>query len=105
MTRLEFMKALANHDWYYMFSDDPGVYRRGAASYDQLRSAAKLLDCPWSLNKVRKLVLNMIESRFTQSSEDADVYYRKGDRYSIKYSREDLISVEEEKEMLQWFKA
>ena len=105
MTRLEFMKALANHDWYHMFSDDPGVYRRGAASYEKLRSAAKLLDCPWSLNKVRKLVLNMIESRFTQSSEDVDVYYRKGDRYSIKYSREDLISVEEEKEMLQWFKA
>lgn len=105
MTRLDFMKALANHDWYYMFSDDQGVYRRGAASYEYLRSAAKLLDCPWSLNTISKLVLNMVEDKFTQSDEDVNVYYRTGDKYSIKYSREDLISVEEEKEMLQWFEA
>lgn len=105
MTRSEFMKALANHDWYYMFSDDPGVYRRGAASYNQLRSAAKLLDCPWTLNTIRKLVLNMIVSRFTQCSEDQNVYYRTGAQYPIKYERDDLISVEEEEEMLRWFKA
>lgn len=105
MTRLEFMKALANHDWYYMFSDDPGVYRRGAASYENLRSAAALLNCPWPLNTIRKLVLNYVTSRFNQSTEDPDVYYRIGDKYAVKYSRGDLISVEEEKEMLQWFEA
>ena len=36
----EFWDMLAGHDWYYMMSDDGGVYRRGEAVLSQLERIA-----------------------------------------------------------------
>lgn len=33
----EFEKALRNHDWYYDYSDDGSVWRRGLAEADNIR--------------------------------------------------------------------
>lgn len=40
MTLQEFYKELEKHDWYYYFSDDMGVDRRGAANLKRLESIA-----------------------------------------------------------------
>lgn len=36
----EFWDKLVSHDWYYSFSDDYGVYKRGQANQDKLRNIA-----------------------------------------------------------------
>jgi hypothetical protein len=36
----QFFNACALHDWHYNYSDDPGVYRRGADADTALRSQA-----------------------------------------------------------------
>jgi hypothetical protein len=41
MTLDEYKTALAKHNWYYQFSDDPRVYRAGESAGTQLFSAAK----------------------------------------------------------------
>ena len=35
---------LASHDWYYAYSDDGSVYRRGQAQYQELVKMQKVLD-------------------------------------------------------------
>lgn len=37
MTLEQFFDALKYFDWYYSFSDDGGVYRRGAVREEELR--------------------------------------------------------------------
>ena len=41
-------QKLLTHDWYYMYSDDSGVYRRGMEQADDIRALmtqAKSLGC------------------------------------------------------------
>lgn len=40
----EFDKLLASHDWYYSYSDDINVYRRGQTQYEKLVQEAKVSD-------------------------------------------------------------
>lgn len=40
----DYVRALKSHDWTYMMSDDPSVYRRGEASLKRLEQMAKKLD-------------------------------------------------------------
>ena len=59
----EFERALKNHDWYYDYSDDGGVWRRGMEENDKIRRMrARLIEqgqqsdvdrlwqqyCPWA---------------------------------------------------------
>lgn len=39
-----YRQMLAGHDWYYMFSDDPTVYRQGALVRTQLSHLRTELD-------------------------------------------------------------
>lgn len=41
MNIVEFYKELERHDWYYCWSDDSGVYRRGEADWNRLEGIAK----------------------------------------------------------------
>lgn len=41
MTLSEFYTELGYHDWYYEYSDDHGVWRRGREDYGRLVSIAK----------------------------------------------------------------
>ena len=44
-----YIQALRRHDWYYEWSDDPGVYRRGSAERDTLRRLRDQLDEGYSV--------------------------------------------------------
>jgi len=39
-----YIKLLKSHDWYYDYSDDHSVWRRGSEAYGRLRSMQKNLD-------------------------------------------------------------
>ena len=41
ITLIEFDKELARHDWFFDYSDDYGVARRGRAHLDQIHAWAK----------------------------------------------------------------
>lgn len=40
----EYRTKLAFHDWYYAYSDDGSVYRKGQAQYQELVKMQKVLD-------------------------------------------------------------
>ena len=41
MTLNEFYTVLANHDWYYQYSDDHRVWRNGQSNFDRIRMLSK----------------------------------------------------------------
>lgn len=40
----DYIKRLKSHDWYYDYSDDHSVWRRGQAAAGELRSMQKRVD-------------------------------------------------------------
>ena len=40
----EYRTKLASHDWYYQYSDDGSVYRKGRDQYQELVKMQKVLD-------------------------------------------------------------
>ena len=40
----DYMDKLRKHDWYYEYSDDHGVWRRGSDERDQLRRLQEEID-------------------------------------------------------------
>lgn len=41
MSEEEFMTMLRNHDWYYMYSDDHSVWKRGQAESAAIMAAMR----------------------------------------------------------------
>lgn len=41
MNATEFRKLLSTHDWYYNYSDDHSVWRKGQAEWQAIASAMK----------------------------------------------------------------
>ncbi len=40
----EYISLLVKHDWFYMMSDDPSVFREGQSSLSKVERAKKLLE-------------------------------------------------------------
>ncbi len=49
MTIALYEKCLASHDWFYDFSCDYSVYRKGRAEKEQLQRMQKLYDADFTL--------------------------------------------------------
>ena len=41
MDLAEYYKSLKNHDWYYNYSDDHGVWSKGSREYARLQAIAQ----------------------------------------------------------------
>lgn len=41
ITPHEFYQELENHDWFFRYSDDGNVYRRGEANWERIQDLAK----------------------------------------------------------------
>ena len=44
-----YRKALANHDWFYHYTEDHRVWKAGQASWDRIRSMQPNLDNDYSI--------------------------------------------------------
>lgn len=83
-----FETALQNHDWYYDYSEDPGVWRRGSAELKKLQAQSEALKCPFGLNELRMFVYDMIVENFEE--REPRRYYRKGGRSQVSVSLYEL---------------
>ena len=100
--RSEFAKKLKSHDWYYGYSDDHSVWKRGRAAAERLREDANTLVCPFDMNLLCKWAHNMIIEQFAE--EAPGEWYRQPRKYkSIAPAKlEDLISQAQHDEITEW---
>ena len=102
MERAEFGTKLRQHDWYYGYSDDYSVWRRGQQARKDLQTAHTELDCPFSMGELRKWTYNMILEEFEEM--EPGKWWRVPRKYSCiaPTKREDLITQAQHDEITQW---
>ena len=107
VTRSLFKDMLANHDWYYAFSDDHRVYNRGRESYYALMDAARALKCPWTLFKMQKYISGLVVTNYYQPDTSKNEWYHNSTtntRWSIGITEDMLLSEEEYNKINSWIK-
>ena len=102
MERAEFGSKLKTHDWYYAYSDDHRVWRRGTEASGRLRAASEELNCPFDMGILKQWAHNMIVGQFAE--EAPGEWYRQPRIYKsiapVKF--EDLITQAQHDEITNW---
>jgi hypothetical protein len=52
---MSFIDKLKTHDWYYQYSDDGNMYRRGKAEDDEIKSILKRIEFEYTEEYVKKI--------------------------------------------------
>ena len=103
MERSEFGSKLKTHDWYYGYSDDHSVWKRGQAASARLRQAHESLSCPYDMNTLMNWAHKMILEEFAE--EEPGAWYRQPRKYKCvaPTKREVLMTRKKHDEITQWF--
>ena len=96
------LQALRNHDWYFMYSDDHNAWKRGRVRQRVLRERVERLNCPWSLDELRRAVQEMVLEDFAE--EEPGKWYRQPRKYRniAPTKREDLMHRADQVQILAW---
>ena len=96
------LESLRNHDWYYMYSDDGRVYRRGMQRTTELRERMQSLECPFTMDELRMTAHKMIVEEFAE--EEPGKWYRQPRKFKsiAPTQREDLITQDEYTKIMEW---
>ena len=99
------LTQLTRHDWYYEYSDDHRVWRRGHLRQRELLDELKRLKCPHSVADVRMSVQDMILEDFVE--EEPGKWYRHPRKYKsvAPARRENLIERGRAEEIIAWIRA
>jgi len=100
------MKTLYNqlkwHDWYYGYSDDHRVWKKGQLSQNHLVKLLESLNCPYPINDLRMAVQDMVVDLFVE--EKAGRWYRKPHTYKnvAPVKRSQLLLRANQVQVLAW---
>ena len=100
--RTVFAKRIKSHDWFYGYSDDHSVWRRGHAESNALRKMHGELDCPFTMAELRGWAHNMILEQFAE--EEPGCWYRQPRKYKsiAPTPREELMPQALHDEITHW---
>lgn len=93
---------LAAHDWYFGYSDDHRVWKRGQAAQNHLRKLLENLECPFRMQDLRMAVQEMVVDLFEE--EKPGHWYRKPHTYKnvAPVKRTDLLLRADQVQILAW---
>jgi hypothetical protein len=96
------LERLRNHDWFYAYSDDHRVWKRGCQALKSLSVDLRQLDCPYDIGDIRMTVQNMILEDFVE--EEPNRWYRTPRKYKnvAPTQRHGLIERARAEEILEW---
>ena len=96
------LETLRNHDWYYAYSDDHGVWKRGRARLTALRERVESLNCPYTLDELRMAVQGMVLEDFAE--ESPGMWYPNPRKYKniAPTKREGLLHRADQVQILAW---
>ena len=102
LTRSHFAKALRSHDWYYGYSDDGNVWRRGYNQSMNLAVQHADLKCPWPMRQLRLWSYRAILEDFVEVAPGE--FYRDPTRtkFIAATRRDDLLTRAEYDEITEW---
>jgi hypothetical protein len=109
-------ERLRNFDWYYGYSDDNRVWRKGRLRLQELSRDLEGMECPYSLTELRQVVHEQVEDLYEWFDTDEDLpRTRPGGFYKpelrLKYasiaptSEDDMIARKRYSEIADWITA
>ena len=99
------LERLRNHDWFYAYSDDSRVWKKGREKEKLLQEDMKNRECPYPLGDVRMTVQNMILEDFTERETNRWFRDPENSRNFAPVMRRDLIERERAEEIIQWIES
>ena len=96
------LERLTNHDWYYAYSDDHRVWKRGDQRHKDLYNELVKRECPYNMGDIRMTVHKMILEDFTEREPNRWFRDPENGRSSSPVMRRDLIERERAEEILRW---
>jgi len=93
---------LKNHDWYYGYSDDHRVWKRGLTAQNKLTATLQHLNCPYGISDLRKAVQEMVVEEFVEENPDCWYRYPRKSRNIAPVKREDLLHRADQVQILAW---
>ena len=99
------LTQLARHDWFYEYSDDHRVWKRGHLRHKELVDELNRAECPYNIAEVRMSVQEMILEDFVE--EEPGKWYRHPRKYKAvaPTRRENLIERSRAEEVIAWIRA
>ena len=96
------LERLTNHDWYYAYSDDHRVWKRGDHRHKDLYNELVKRECPYNMGDIRMTVHKMILEDFTEVEPNR--WYRDPEkkRRVAPAQRTELIERSQAEEILGW---
>tara|TARA_R100000664_G_C2758642_1_gene147720 strand:+ start:4145 stop:4462 length:318 start_codon:yes stop_codon:yes gene_type:complete len=96
------LETLRNHDWYYMYSDDHRVWKRGRARQDELKKRVDGLNSPYTLSELRRAVQDQVFEDFAE--EEPGQWYRQPRKYKniAPTQRGELMHRADQVQILAW---
>lgn len=99
----EFEKKVRTHDWYYDYSDDPSVWRRGRGELEELRKLHADLKCPFALTELMKWHYNMVKDvTFFENLDDGLWYQDPKPKYAAGVTANQLIDELTQNKITKW---
>ena len=96
---------LKGHDWYYGYSDDHRMWKKGQLVQNHLRELVKTLGCPYPLNELRMAVQGMVVEDFEELTPGN--WYPKGNTYKhiAPTKRSGLLHRADQVQVLAWIES
>ena len=96
---------LKGHDWYYGYSDDHRVWKRGQRMQNHLRKLLESLNCPYPMGDLRMAVQEMVVDLFVE--EEPGRWYRKPHTYKnvAPVKRSQLLLRADQVQILAWIES
>jgi len=96
------LERLRNHDWFYAYSDDHRVWKRGEQRTKELYSELVKRECPYNMGDIRMTVQKMILEDFTEVETNRWSRDPEKTRYVAPAQRSELIERSRAEEVLRW---
>jgi len=102
---MSLFQRLKNHDWFYGYSDDHRVWRRGRQRQKELARDLEGMNCPYNLAEIRMTVQDMILEDFAEEG-DSGYWYRQPRKHKnvAGVLKTSLIERARANEITRWFK-
>ena len=99
------MKRLKYHDWFFAYSDDHNVWKRGLQAEKNLQKEIKDRGCPYTLGQLRMAVQAMIVEDFKE--EEPGCWYRQPRKHKhvAPAQRKDLMHHADQVQVLAWIES
>ena len=97
-------QRLKNFDWYYAYSDDHRVWKRGRERFMQLNRDLKEMNCPFETSELRRAAYEQVDDLYEQFEDGG--YYKPEDKAKwssiASTSPEDMITRDKYNTILEW---